>query len=412
MKHDLIIVGAGLAGLFAANLAADQGLNVHVISKGRGGLSLSHGCIDLYRTSNPSRSIKSLPHQHPYKIIPRKSIQASISIFRTMVRDVGLEYQGGISSSIPLLSALGTPFRTSLVPRSMFKGRLDDSRPLSVAGFSTYRDFWATHIGINARRNGVHIKSILNLPLLPSDHHRDLYATDIALLLQDQVYREELWRTWKPKLTGIKRIGVPAVLGFDLVTEILAEAEEYLGIDLFEIATLPPSLPGLRLENALRRKCHDLGVQFTEGPQAIGRIDGRSKGKRAAGIQLETVGHLRSLEAKNILLATGGFLHGGLQSIQEGHVIESVFGIPIDPAVPREEWTSKDPLKSQGYSYVGLATDKFLRPLDRKGKPFLENVFAVGGLLAGADRTYEGSRQGIDLASSYHAIQSIRTLNG
>jgi glycerol-3-phosphate dehydrogenase subunit B len=411
MKYDLIIVGAGLAGLFAANLAADQDLSVHVISKGRGGLSLSHGCIDLYRTSNPSRSIQSLPHRHPYKIVPRKDIQASFSTFRSMLREEGLEYHGGISSSIPLLSALGTPFRTSLVPGSMIKGRLDDPRPISVAGLSSYRDFWATHVGISARRNGIKIKAILDLPLLPSDHHRDLYATDIAALLQDQIYRQELWRTWKPKLTGLKRIGIPAVLGFDHWAEILAEAEDFLGVDLFEIATLPPSMTGLRLERALVRRCLDLGVEFTEGPLAIGRIDGRSKGKRAAGIQLETAGRLQTLEAQFILLATGGFLHGGLHSIQERNVIESVFGIPIENSILREEWTSKDPFKPQGYSYLGLTTDKLLRPLDRKGKPFLENVFAVGGLIAGADRTFEGSRQGIDLVSSYHAIQSIRSLS-
>jgi glycerol-3-phosphate dehydrogenase subunit B len=412
MKHDLIVVGAGLAGLFAANLAADLGLNVHVISKGRGGLSLSHGCIDLYRTSHPSRSLRSLPSRHPYKIVPYKSIQASISTFRSMLRDIGMVYHGGISSSIPLLSALGSPFRTSLVPGSMIKGRLDDPRPLSIAGLSSYRDFWATHVGLVARRNGFKVRSVLDLPLLPSEHHRDLYATDIAALLDDQVYRQELWRTWKPKLTGIKRIGVPAVIGLNFVVEILTEAKDQLGIEIFEIATLPPSLPGLRLENALKRRCLGLGVEFTEGSLAIGRIDGRSKGKRASGIQLDTVGRPRTLESEFVILATGGYLHGGLQALQEGIIIESVFGIPIDEATPREAWTTKHPWEPQAYSLIGLSTDKFLRPLDHKGKPFLENVFAVGGLLAGADRSHEGSRQGIDLASSYQAIQSIRTLNG
>ena len=48
MRADLLIIGSGLSGLFAANLAIDQGLDVQNVSRGRGGLSLSHGCIDMY----------------------------------------------------------------------------------------------------------------------------------------------------------------------------------------------------------------------------------------------------------------------------------------------------------------------------------------------------------------------------
>jgi anaerobic glycerol-3-phosphate dehydrogenase len=37
-----------------------------------------------------------------------------------------------------------------------------------------------------------------------------------------------------------------------------------------------------------------------------------------------------------------------------------------------------------------------------------ENVFAVGGLLAGADRNSEGSREGIDLATAWAAVRNYK----
>jgi glycerol-3-phosphate dehydrogenase subunit B len=407
MSLDLIIIGSGLTGLFAANLAVDQGLTVQVISSGRGGLSLSHGCIDIYNSSNPSRSIKSLSENHPYKIVSSGSIKASVNAFKSMASESGIDYHGGMSSSFRLLSVVGSPYRTSLVPVTLIKGRLDDPSPITIAGLENYRDFWSTRLSINAKRHGIKIRSTIDLPMLPLGNRRDLYSIDIAKLMLDDVFREELWRAWKPKLTGKKRVGIPAILGTHAATDLMMEAEEYFGVEIFEIPTLPPSLPGLRLETALKQRCSRLGAQLTEGPSALGRIDGRSKGRLTAGVQIRTAGGIKLLNAKAVLLATGGFLHGGLQAQHDGKIIESVYGIPIQTFSPRAQWTSSNLWETQNYSYHGLTTDKLMRPLDHKRKPFLENLFAAGGILHGADRTQENSRQGIGLATAYQAIQSI-----
>jgi len=229
-------------------------------------------------------------------------------------------------------------------------------------------------------------------------------------LLRDPSYRQELWRAWKPKLTREVRVGIPAILGLTDSLDILTEAEEIIGVDLFEIPSLPPSLPGLRLELTLKNRLIQTGGEITEGPVARGRIDGRSKGRRTAGVQLDASGGIRSIDAKSLLLATGGFLHGGLKALQNGSVVESVFGIPVYVSFLKEQWSHPKPWEPQAYAQIGLRTDQHLRPQDQKGKAFLQNVFAAGGVLGGADRTYEGSRQGIDLVTAYHAIQSITAL--
>lgn len=413
MIPDIAIIGSGLTGLFAANLAIDAGLSVHLISRGHGGLSFSHGCIDVYHSSNPSRSIKSLPKNHPYQILPSSTMQSALKAFRHTTNEFGLLYTGGSSSSIPLLSPTGSTFRTSLVPQTMIKGRLDDTSPITVAGLKGFRDFWAESVANRAKQNGVKIRAVVELPLPPISTSRDLYATDIAEQLSDPSVRDELFRAWKPKLAGMKRVAIPAVFGSSPAETFMSEAEEFFGVNLFEVPTLPPSLPGLRLETTLmERLLRSSLASITQGPEARGRIDGRSKGKLAAGVQLKTAGGLRSIDSRCVLLASGGFLHGGLVAYPNGEVEETVFGIPVPVDFTRTAFTANQPWDPQPYASIGIGTDSFMRPLDARGKPFLENLFAAGGLLRGADRTSEGSRQGIDLCTAFHAIQSIIKILG
>jgi glycerol-3-phosphate dehydrogenase subunit B len=106
------------------------------------------------------------------------------------------------------------------------------------------------------------------------------------------------------------------------------------------------------------------------------------------------------------MLATGGVLNGGLVARQDGIIQDSVFGIPAAASPQRETWASPDLLDPQPYARFGLPVGSDMRPLGPDGAPFFENLFAAGGLLAGADRTAEGSRQGIDLATAYRAVEA------
>jgi glycerol-3-phosphate dehydrogenase subunit B len=47
-----------------------------------------------------------------------------------------------------------------------------------------------------------------------------------------------------------------------------------------------------------------------------------------------------------------------------------------------------------------------MQPVDQQGRAYFENLFACGGLLGGADRRRERSRQGIDLVTAYAALES------
>jgi glycerol-3-phosphate dehydrogenase subunit B len=179
-----------------------------------------------------------------------------------------------------------------------------------------------------------------------------------------------------------------------------------LALRVFEIPTLPPSLPGLRLERALRRSALAAGCRILEGSAAIGRIDGRHGAGRARGVVAATPAGHRPLDGSRVVLATGGALHGGWHAERSGRIHESVFDIPLPAASEREAWVGASALGPQPYAGFGLSVNARMQPCDASGRPYFDNVFACGGLLAGADRSRERNRQGIDLVTAYAAVEA------
>ena len=83
---------------------------------------------------------------------------------------------------------------------------------------------------------------------------------------------------------------------------------------------------------------------------------------------------------------------------------ESVFDLPVSAD---GEWFGKLYWEHQPYAKFGLRVNARMQPADARGRILYPNVFAAGGLLAGADRTGEGSREGIDLATAFQAVAQI-----
>jgi len=406
VTRSVIVVGAGLTGLYASILAARRGAQVLLVAQGRGGLALSHGCIDVWHDGDVRFSFRNLDPAHPLAGLGMAVFQAALTEFLDIVQEAGLPYAGGLDRPMRLPRALGTIRTTAAAPVTLAAGSLDDKTPIHMADLRGFRDFSANLAAGRLRTQGVPIGGVVELPLAEVGA-RDAYAHELAGAFDDPGYRAEVCSTWKPLLRGVRRLGLPAVLGTSDPTQVVADLEAGLGVDIFEIPTLPPSLPGLRLERALRHRASSIGVDVVEGPSVRGEIDGRSAGRRVSGVVAATAGGPRAFRADTVLLATGGPAHAGWMSFANGEVQDSVFGLPVDAPDDREAWTSPDPFESQPYARFGLRLDSRRHPCDRRGRPYFENLFAAGGLLAGADRTLEGSRQVIDLATAFAAVEAM-----
>ena len=74
--RDVVVIGAGLAGLAAAIKAADAGLSVTLVTKGVGGIQLGTGTVDIlgYRPEPVEAPLEALVGAHrPY---PRSTGEA------------------------------------------------------------------------------------------------------------------------------------------------------------------------------------------------------------------------------------------------------------------------------------------------------------------------------------------------
>jgi glycerol-3-phosphate dehydrogenase subunit B len=343
---------------------------------------------------------------HPYRLAGKESVRAGIEILRDLCHQADLPYVGNISRNLRLPTALGTVHPTALAPKSLALGDLRDNTPITIAGIDGFRDFYPKLVAANLQKAGVTVADALHLPLPLLVARRDRYAMDLAHSFDDPHFRDEVVRIWKPRLSGVKRLGLPAILGLKKPRHTHGELQERLGMTVFEIPTLPPSLPGFRLERLLRRKAVEMGVFLIEGPKVLGRVEGSAKAARISGVVLQTTGGARTLTADIVILATGGVLHGGLVFQQNGRVRESVLDLPVICDEGRHRWTTSSPLKSQAYTKYGLLVDEQMQPLGADGLPIYTNLYCAGGILADADRSGEGSRQGIGVATAYRAIEA------
>ena len=104
---DLLIVGEGLCGLFAAVLASQHGADTTLVAQGRGGLSLSHGCIDILRDRASATTLRTLPQGHPYKLACGENLDRALKKFLVITSGGGLAYRGGVEEILRLPTALG-----------------------------------------------------------------------------------------------------------------------------------------------------------------------------------------------------------------------------------------------------------------------------------------------------------------
>ena len=144
----------------------------------------------------------------------------------------------------------------------------------------------------------------------------------------------------------------------------------------------------------------------SSGSSATGRIERSKKVRRVSGVVLHTTGGEHNLDARGVILATGGFLNGGLAARRDGNIVETVFNLPVQHSEDRQAWLASSPFEEQPYEKFGLLVNSRMQPLDLHGDPVFENLYAAGGIISGADRQCEGSRQGIDLATAYRAAEA------
>ena len=163
----------------------------------------------------------------------------------------------------------------------------------------------------------------------------------------------------------------------------------------------PPSLPGLRLEDALFAALDEAGASIETGNPVVD-FDGEDRIER---VYIEKNGAEIPNTAEEYVLATGGLVGKGVQSDREG-VYEPIFDCHISHPADRYDWFENEVFGDHEFARFGVETDNDLRPLDGGGDVGFPNLRAAGSVLGGYDLAAEKSGSGVSIATGYAAGRS------
>lgn len=414
MFYDVIVIGAGLAGLMAAEAAQRHGARVLVLARGMGSLPLTTGCIDALGyfppasgeiVSSPWTTLPQLiaecPH-HPYALVGLSKIAEAFSYFQKLTQKIGLPYYGSLNSNFLLPTPLGTFRPTCLVPETMGAGDLTLPEPVLLLGFAGLKDFspYLAAATLNQLKEQQKIAPHFRAEIIEKIDGGGS-SLPIAAALDQESFRQELIKSIKMRLKPAERLGLPAVLGLHSSAEALADLEAQLQTKVFEIPLPPPSIPGLRLQNKLRNHLQSSGVRLLIG---LAALLPQKEGDHLSGFALGNSKYSPAYTATSFVLATGKFVGGGLEATT-AKIEETLLHLPLSYPEQRKEWFNRNllGLSGQPFNRMGIAVDENLQPVNAAGKVIYKNLFAAGGIIGHSDSMMEKSGGGIALATGYLA---------
>jgi glycerol-3-phosphate dehydrogenase subunit B len=414
MSYDTVVVGAGLAGLTAALRLTEQGQRVLVVARGVGATHLAPATVDVLgylgdaRVESPATSLAALlatSHDHPYARIPADQLATALAWFGA--RAGGSGYVGNLAENMLLPTALGVAKPSALAPRTMAGGDLRAGGRFVFVGFKGFKDFHPALIADNV------VRARLPAPITaralelqpPASRIGDLSPRVIAGLFDTDNLSDWLVAALEHRVDPDERIGVPAVLGLRRAEETWLGLEKRLERKVFEVSTLPPSIAGIRLFDALAQALRTGGTRIVLGVRAVGA---RANNGRIEAVEVINATGTVSHPTRSVVLASGGFASGGLELDSFGVTRETVFDLPLI-GVPKADRVrfAAGYFDAQPLAEAGVATDDLLRPIDGTGRPVYANLHAAGAILGGAVPWKEKSGTGISVATGYAAAEAI-----
>ncbi len=424
MKYDCIIIGAGLSGLICGIKCAKEGLRTAVFSGGMNSLHFSSGSIDLLGYSakrkiidNPFEDIKELKiltPDHPYLRIPLKTIKESLDFLKEELGSEDLNLYTNGNSNHFRITALGTLKPTYLSQETVynegFKRAIEKNITISILNFEGFRDYYPELAVEQLKKNSLlkHINFTTGRIRLPffTKSEKDLLESnsiDIARLFETEKYLPGLAQAIKNVAGGADIAMLPAFIGLNNYKYIYKRIMALTGLLISEIPTLPPSILGMRIDNALKKRFSSLGGEFIAGDKVTG---GEIINGKLDHIHTANYGDARHY-SKYYVLSTGSFISSGLFS-DYNTMEEPVFKLQFNWEKSRGKWYSKNffDQKSHPFLSFGVKTDSNFNPFDKNGDP-VENLFCTGAVLSGYDPVKEGSGGGVAVSTAYFAAKKI-----
>jgi len=420
-KYDVCIIGTGLAGLAATLFAANRGLSCVAVGQ-TGEINFTTGFLDLlgvhpagekHEWADPWAGIDALVRdipEHPYARLAREDIHTAFEETLTFLKESGLPYIRQMTQNSGVITSLGTLKPTYGVPQTMWNGvaALENKPACLLADFQGLKGFSARQIAAALKTEWPDLRTA-RVCFPDTDHLNEVFTEHMASALILPQNREKFARTLRPHIKDAQVVGLPAMLGLYRTQEVVSDLQELIGVQLFEIPTMPPSVPGLRLKEAFERGLRAKGVHYISQRRVLA-VRHPADGYFEVDMGRTTVE--LSLRSKGIILASGRFIGGGLHADRK-RIKETIFDLPVYQPDNRTDWHRRDFLDPRGHlvNRAGVEIDDSFRPLNSSRQPAFQTLFAAGSLLAHNDWKRLKCGAGVAIASAFGAVKSFIRVN-
>ncbi|MTI13449.1 glycerol-3-phosphate dehydrogenase subunit GlpB [Sansalvadorimonas verongulae] len=436
MKHDCLVIGGGLAGLTAGIRCAEAGLKVAVISAGECALTFASGSLDVLgrvpgqgAVRRPFEAIDTLAAErpeHPYSRLGGEAVAQAMGWFHGQMAEAGLalgraEEQGENQWRMTAAGALRPTYysQPAVQPLGWEMFQSPDMAPKKIVfvNITGFLDFMPELAARNLKQHpSLKEATVEHMNItLPLEHGHGatadtMRAPQLAYAMGNKDM-DILSRVMAERIQQADLVVLPACFDPDLGSEEqgstrLQQLRMRTGLNIIDVAALPPSVHGLRMHQALRNRFRALGGFLVPGTQAG---HGMVKGNRV--ISVSTGEDL--LFADHFILASGSFFSRGLDSkkhepSQPCEVKEPVFGLDLY-GLPENnlDFSSRRFLAAEGQSFTrcGVA-------LNEQGNPSmnglaLKNLHVAGAVLGGYDPVQECSGGGVAISTGWEAAQQV-----
>jgi glycerol-3-phosphate dehydrogenase subunit B len=273
-KFDLVVIGTGMAGAAAAVFAAERGLTTAQVGE-TGEIIFASGYLDLLGVhplpdgrvlADPWAGLAQLAAdepQHPLARLAPGQIRLALDKFQTFLASADLPYHQFDSGNVNALTPLGTTKPTYLVPETMRAGvgALQAKPPCLLVDIRGLRGFSARQIAAVWADRWPALQTV-TIDFPESEHLTELYTETMARRLELPDVLEQLGAGIRPHLNDAEVVGLPAILGVRKCRDVAAALVDQLGVPVFEIPTMPPGVPGLRLRDAFAARINEMGVRY------------------------------------------------------------------------------------------------------------------------------------------------------
>ena len=424
IRSELTIIGTGMAGMAAAYFASKNKISTAQIGV-NSGIIYSSGFLDLMAVhpiekqkiwGNPwhaiHKMVSDIPN-HPYARLDKPDIENAMDQFLKFMEEVNHPYKINKNQNTEVITPVGTVKSTYGVPRSMWAGAvaLAEKRPCLIIDFWGLKAFSAKQITDMLQPRWTEVRPLrISFPVIgPS---ADLYPEQMARSLEIESNRIALADAIRPDIGNATALGLPAILGFYKPRQVREHLEELLGVDIFEIPTIPPSIPGLRLKESMETDLTGKGVRLLSQKRIL-KAEQQKNGSFVLSVGDMASGEIQHIIKCNaVILAGGRFLGMGLHAGRK-KISEPLFNLPVFQPEDRASWHQADFFDPKGHqiSQAGLEIDNSFRPTDLAGKPVYDNLFAAGSILAHQDWMRQKCGSGLAIATAYGAVKAVKRLN-